>query len=225
LLVHNVDSLQRNIGLIRADEAYTNSDILLFVETQAFEGPEVAVPGFALAAHSFLRTPLRGSGAACFLRSDMCSSITAQISESVTAGNGRISIAGVVLRGQAIIVGVYISPQCSMTGALDLLRQVLVEHSEAEVVIIAGDFNARFGHINDNSTAASASNIHRAQEVYEFMDRFELAHQLPTNIPTTMHGTTIDTILANIPFSSSGRYFCPSPSVHFPLWGQFALPL
>ncbi|KAJ2535368.1 hypothetical protein EV175_006922, partial [Coemansia sp. RSA 1933] len=118
--------------------------------------------------------------------------ITACISQSSVLGSGRIIIAGVVLRIKTVITGSYISPQCPMLEALDLLRGVLFEHYQATAIIIAGDFNARF---NDTDS--------RARGVAEFMDAFGLIHQLPLDAPTTSNGTTIDAILSNTHFSTS----------------------
>ncbi|KAJ2078095.1 hypothetical protein H4R24_004725 [Coemansia sp. RSA 988] len=95
LLVHNVDSLQRNIVIIITDEAYTNSNILLLVETQAFAETADVVPGFVLAAYNFLTVLARGSGAACFARSKIEGSITPRISQNALTIHGRISVAGV----------------------------------------------------------------------------------------------------------------------------------
>lgn len=124
-----------------------------------------------------------------------------------TPTNGNISIAGFD-SDSLLLLSVYISPTVEIDVAIESIESLLV-HNTAKRIILAGDFNYDF-------------KISRVTNFTNMLVRFNLKSTLPLNFSsTTKHGTFIDNIFCNFPFSKSGRYISYTKSHHDPLYALF----
>lgn len=211
MLVHNVQSLKPKLDGIRKDAVYCNSQLLLFVETWTTVNMTPDIDGFTVISRvdveGYVPKPY---GNVVYIKPELLSTLGSVIAiEKLirTPTNGNISIAGFD-SDSLLLLSVYISPTAEIDVAIESIESLLV-HNTAKRIILAGDFNYDF-------------KISRVTNFTNMLARFNLKSTLPLNFSsTTKHGTFIDNIFCNFPFSKSGRYISYTKSHHDPLYALF----
>jgi hypothetical protein len=118
--------------------------------------------------------------------------------------NEKMSVTGFNVN-DTFIASVYISPNFSMSDALDNINEIL--SGEARHKIIAGDFNTDF--LDEENQIDSLFSEHGLNSVFNGSIK-----------STTNKATFIDNIFSNIPSTDSGRYISFT-SDHDPLYMKF----
>jgi hypothetical protein len=207
LMFHNIQSLEGHLDLVRSDNIYLKSDILLFVETWSKHYKEYPVTGFTMASRADCDGNLsKAMGSCCYVADHLRGDIGISGSTTNRQNGSVVSVSWVTVSG-ILIASIYACPSTNVSMIIETLDPIITVLLKK---IFVGDFNVNTLVPNRQS-----------QELVQFFFDNNMTSAIPSTLPTTAFNTQIDNIFTSFPIISSGHYFSISPSPHIPLYLRF----
>ncbi|KAE8740983.1 hypothetical protein FOCC_FOCC013509 [Frankliniella occidentalis] len=201
IVYHNVQSLTKHINLVRNDDVFMNSDLLIFGETWTLHKDVNDLENFTLLAKTDSGLIRKPRGISVYARKNLLNSIISCDAYTIKDTKACIDFA-VVKMTNLTVIGIYASPKCAITHWHKFFKRV--QNVLQTKCIIVGDFN--INHMK----------MKRRNFMNIFLQKFNL-HLKNTSIATTHSNTAIDWILSNTSKLKCGTYNSLF-SHHYPLW-------
>lgn len=200
IIYHNVQSLKRHINLVRNDENFTNSNILIFGETWTTPTDKIKIKNYNLVSRVDSGETRKPRGLAIYAKKSICNNIISTDSFSLKANKGCIDVSLLMLNN-ITVVGLYANPSTSIQLWNTLFKKLKCHFSKKCVIM---------GDVNMNSFK-----IKSHHNIMSILQKYNLT-LLNKNTVTTHFNTSLDWVITNSPFmcGSYNSFF----SHHYPIW-------
>lgn len=200
IIYHNIQSLPKHINLVRNDENFTTSDILIFGETWTVPGDNIKIKNFKLLSRVDCGHARKPRGVSIYVKRSIYNQIKSTNSFSLKANKGRIDVS-VLDTNDKTIIGLYANPSTSILLWSKLFNKLKCHFNKKCIIM---------GDVNMNSIK-----MKHHDKLVSILQKHNLT-LLNKNTVTTHFNTSLDWIITNAP-AKCGTYNSFF-SHHYPIW-------